>query len=99
MTVHLPRLPLGLDPLIKEAKRRMRRRRLLLTAVLAAVATLATGLTLALRPGGPANPRSGSGGTSAQSVLPKDRLIVLDRSIGPVRLGEPRRSVEKALGL
>jgi hypothetical protein len=97
MTVHLPRLPFGLDPLVKEAKRRMRRRRLLLALALAAAAAVAVALTATLQPSGPGTSRSG-GGTSAQAALPKDRLIVLDRSIGPVRLGEPRRSVERALG-
>ncbi len=97
MTVHLPRLPFGLDPLIKEAKRRMRRRRALLALVLAAAVSLAVALTVSLRPSGPGTPRSGGGGTVAQS-LPKDRLIVLDRAIGPVRLGESRKALEKALG-
>jgi hypothetical protein len=49
MTVHLPRL--RVEPLIGEAKQRMRRRRLLLAAVLAGVVALAAGLTLALRLG------------------------------------------------
>jgi len=93
MTTHLPRLPFGLDPLIKEAKRRMRIRRLLLTAVLAGVVALAVALTLELRP----SPR-GTGGAAVAQSLPNDRLIVLDRSIGPVRLGEPRARVERALG-
>jgi len=97
MTVHLPRLPISLDPLIKEAKRRMRRRRVLLAAVFGGATALAIVLTLALQPGGQGEPRGGAA-TSAQSVLPKDRLIVLDRSIGPVRLWEPRKRVEKALG-
>ena len=34
MTVHVSRLPFSLDPLITEAKRRMRRRRLFVAAVL-----------------------------------------------------------------
>jgi len=93
MTTHLPRLPFGLDPLIKEAKRRMRIRRLLLTAVLAGVVALAVALTLELRP----SPR-GTGGAAVAQSLPNDRLIVLDRSIGPVRLGESRKSLERALG-
>jgi hypothetical protein len=38
----------------------------------------------------------GSGG--AQQLAPHHRLIVLDDSIGGVRLNEPRRSVEKQLG-
>jgi hypothetical protein len=42
MTVHLPRLAFSLDPLIAEAKRRARQRRLLL-AVVCAVAALAVG--------------------------------------------------------
>lgn len=98
IAAHVPHLPFRLDPLITEAKRRVRRRRLLLIAALAGVAALALGLTLALRPGGPATPRTSGAGASGQSVLPKDRLIVLDRSIGPVRLGESRTSVEKVLG-
>ena len=97
MTVHLPRLPFKLDPLIKEAKRRMRRRRLLLAAALAGLAALAVGLTFGLQSGGPPKSR-GSGAGFAQSALPKDRLIVLDRSIGPVRLWETRKSLERALG-
>ena len=92
---HLPRLPIAVDPLIAEAKRRTRLRRLLL-AVLAGVVALAVGLTLGLQPSGA--PRSTGGATLAHSLLPKERLIVLDRSIGPVRLHEPRKSVEKALG-
>jgi hypothetical protein len=42
MTAHLPRLPLSLDPLIAEAKRRAKQRRLLL-AVAGAVVALAVG--------------------------------------------------------
>jgi hypothetical protein len=38
----------------------------------------------------------GNGGS--QQLLPHNRLIVLDDSIGGVRLDEPRRSVEKQLG-
>jgi hypothetical protein len=36
--------------------------------------------------------------SNTESVPPMNRLIVLDRSIGPVWLGESRKSVEKALG-
>jgi len=53
MTTHLPRLPIGLDPLVAEAKRRMRHRRRVLTLVLVGVAALAVGLTLTMRPGTP----------------------------------------------
>lgn len=50
MTQHVWRLPFLLDPLIAEAKRRARQRRLLLVAVL--LALVAGGTTLALRPFG-----------------------------------------------
>lgn len=66
---HVPRLPFSLDPLIAEAKRRMRRRRLIL-ALLAVVAIGgATGAAIALgspnrtgaAPGRSAVPRAASG--------------------------------------
>src|SRR5438445_12593884 len=50
MASHAPRLPLELDPLIAEAKRRMRRRRSLVIAALVVAAATAVTLTLALRP-------------------------------------------------
>lgn len=54
MTLHVPRLPVSLDPLIAEAKRRARERRLLLGALIVALAAIGAGTTLALRgPGGP----------------------------------------------
>lgn len=46
MTVRVPRLPLSLDPLMAEARRRARQRRLLVT--LAAVAVVAAGAALGL---------------------------------------------------
>lgn len=53
MTLHLPRLPITLDPLIAEAKRRARQRRLLALLALVLVAGAAVA-TLDLRPSGPA---------------------------------------------
>ena len=41
---------------------------------------------------------SGCGGSGSAQRTPQNQLIVLGDSIGGVRLGEPRRSVEKALG-
>ena len=41
---------------------------------------------------------SGCGGSNSHERAPENRLIVLDHSIGGIRLGEPRRSVEKAFG-
>jgi len=40
---------------------------------------------------------AGCGGTTSQRT-PENRLIVLGRSIGGIRLDEPRASVEKAFG-
>jgi hypothetical protein len=49
MTAHLPRLPFSLDPLIAEAKRRARQRRLLLAVVCAVAALTAGGAVFATR--------------------------------------------------
>ena len=61
MTAHLPRLSAVIDPLIGEANRRMRRRRLLLAALLVGAVGLTVGLTLALRPSASASFRGGEG--------------------------------------
>jgi hypothetical protein len=90
MTVHLPRLPIKLDPLIAEAKRRMHRRRLILALI--ASGCLAVGLTFALRP----SPRTPA--PLVQQQTSPSQLIVPNHSIGPIRLGEPRRAVEKSFG-
>lgn len=58
MTQHVPRLPFSLDPLIAEAKRRMRRRRLVVLALTLALGVSATGAVLAVRaPKASASPR------------------------------------------
>jgi hypothetical protein len=62
MTARIPHLRLALDPLIAEAKRRMRRRRYLSVLALVAAAAVATALTLGLRPGQPSR-----GGVSAST--------------------------------
>jgi hypothetical protein len=57
MTLRAPRVPLSLDPLIREAKQRARQRRLLLVAVAALIAGGAAGAAFALRsPNGPRGP-------------------------------------------
>jgi hypothetical protein len=53
MTVHVPRLPFALDPLIREARRRARQRRALIGFGALLLIGLAIGLTLAFRPFGP----------------------------------------------
>jgi len=65
MTLHVPRLPFSLDPLIGEAKRRARQRRLLVVLLAGAVVAAAVGLAVELR-----------GLGSAPSQLPA-RLTVL----------------------
>jgi hypothetical protein len=65
MTAHVPRLPFPLDPLIAEAKRRMRRRRLLGAVLILALAGGVTGATFALRGSG-AQPPSRAVSTNAQ---------------------------------
>src|SRR5438094_3473717 len=44
MTLHLPRMPFWVDPLVAEAKRRMRRRRLSITVALLSFAGAATAI-------------------------------------------------------
>jgi hypothetical protein len=60
MAEHVARVPFGFDPLIAEAKHRMRRRRGGLAAILLAAACLALSLSLALRPDGPVLPNGAS---------------------------------------
>lgn len=67
MTLHVPRLPLSLDPLFGEAKRRMRRRRVLVGIATVALVGAATATALALRPSGGATP-SGFASSGAVSV-------------------------------
>jgi hypothetical protein len=52
MTQHVSRLPLALDPLIAEAKRRMRKRRGLAVALVVVLVAGSVGATLGLRGGG-----------------------------------------------
>jgi hypothetical protein len=59
MTLHVLRLPLSLDPVIAEAKRRARQRRLLLSVVAVLIAGAALGAAFAVRSS------NGSGGAGA----------------------------------
>ena len=63
MFTSLRRLPFALDPLIAEAKRRMRRRRFFVALALVAVAAVAATLALELRPAQTMNGASNSAGT------------------------------------
>jgi hypothetical protein len=78
MTLHVPRLPFAFDPLIGEAKRRMRQRRLLLAALALALAAGSAGATLALRgPAGPSNPLPTAGHGWAEANLLPQRVSLL----------------------
>lgn len=68
MTAFARRLPFSLDPLIREAKRRMRRRRVLVAVSAVVVAGAATGTVLAL--GGPSTPRYSVGPSVTRVVRP-----------------------------
>lgn len=66
MTAHIPGLSLSLDPLMAEAKRRARQRRVLVALGVTALVGLAAGLTLALR-----SPGGGSNGGLATAKYPQ----------------------------
>jgi hypothetical protein len=69
MTVHIPRLPFALDPLMAEAKRRARQRRFLIAVVVLALIGGAAGALAAFRsPNGPMSALPGAlGGGSAET--------------------------------
>lgn len=70
MTVRVPRLPFSVDPLIAEAKKRARQRRLLLALAVLLLAGMTAGLTSAFRsPGGSSPP----GGGLASTHYPQGR--------------------------
>jgi hypothetical protein len=91
MSVWFPHLPVGVDPLIKEARQRMRRRRLLLAAGLATAIVFAVGLTLALRPA-----RSYPVGWVPQGVLEID-VRTLNGSPPTLRITDPSK-VKQVIG-
>lgn len=72
MTVHIPRLPFALDPLMAEAKRRARQRRLLIAVFLLALIGGAAGASLALR--GPSQRVVGGRAKTASSSLGSGEL-------------------------
>src|SRR5579875_2743941 len=96
MTSHAPRLPLSLDPLIAEAKRRARQRRALVAAALLVLA-LATGLALGLD-------SSGDGPNAALAAATRLRAGKLSVAVPrgfyhyPVRGGFERGSPPPVIG-
>ena len=61
MTVRVPRLPFSLDPLMAEAKRRMRRRRLWIAASLILIGGIAAAVASMATSGGPGSTGGGPG--------------------------------------
>jgi hypothetical protein len=104
MTVRVPRLPLSVDLLMAEAKRRARQRRVLVALGVLLLAALAGGLTLALRsPGGRNNGSGGPGfnsaSLSAATGTVRPGVVVVGQRIGPVKVGEPKAQINRTLGL
>jgi hypothetical protein len=92
---HLPRFPFSLDPLIAEAKRRARQRRVLVAAGILLTAALAAGLTLAFRSPGIARSNGGPVGSGIlfahlanPSVLGAEILGTLDGA-GDIYIWQP----------
>lgn len=85
MTLRTPRLPFSLDPLIAEAKRRARRRRLLLALGVAAGGAVAVGFAVqsGAGPGGAPPPVGAGPGSAAPNEGP-----VLAGGVAPVTGGE-----------
>jgi hypothetical protein len=81
MTIHAPRLPIAVDPLIAEAKQRARRRRLTVACLLGTVACLGLGLSLPARSGG-AERSLGTPIAASASVATVDA----SGYVGPLRL-------------
>jgi len=78
MTARAPRLPYSLDPLIAEAKRRMRRRRSLILAMLFVAAAIGVTFAFGSSPGGP-----GSNGSPTSGATTR----LSSHGIGGVQLG------------
>lgn len=103
MALHASRLPFHLDPLIAEAKRRARQRRVLVALGIVLPVAVVAGLTLGLRsPGGAGGGRGGAGLNSASSSAAtgtvQPGVVVVGQRIGPVRVGESKAQVKKTLG-
>lgn len=104
MTLPACRVPFALDPLIAEAKRRARQRRLLVVLALVAASAVVAGLALALGlPGGSGGGRGSAGPNGASSSEAGGRVqaggVVIGQHIGPVRVEEPKAQIKQTLGL
>jgi hypothetical protein len=84
MALHVPRLPLALDPLMAEAKRRARQRRVLLALLALVIVGGVLGAVLATRPSGGPGP---SGLELGQRAQPGTNTM---------RVGVPEDALERA---
>lgn len=102
MLAHGVRLPFSLEPLIAEAKRRARQRRLLVASVIVALACGGLGAALALRSSGP-RPAARSAAVGRRPVLPASSApsqVVVDVWGQSARSGEVAgRPLDKTLAL
>jgi hypothetical protein len=104
MTAHVSRLPFSLDPLLAEAKRRGRHRRVRAVFGVTLLAAVVAGLAVALgSPGGQSGGRGGAGfkspSSSAATGTGQPGLVVIGQHIGPVRAEEPKAQIKQTLGL
>ncbi len=91
MTLHVSRIPLGLHPLMAEARRRMRQRRLLVGVLVIALTAGVLGSTLTLR--GPSGPVP----AGRDSVARTSRVALRVRGQGVLSIGKTRlRCVSQA---
>jgi hypothetical protein len=91
MTLHAPRLPFSLDPLMAEAKRRARQRRTLIVLAVLLLAALAGGLAFAFGPpGGDSSNGGGPTGASQHATAEQQRAIVQARTQIPYLRAFPR---------
>ena len=85
-----PQLPLSLDPLMAEAKRRAKQRRALIAFGVVLVAGLAVGLTLALRSGGGPTVTTGMTANAVRAKLGPPVRIVRSNPRNPDCWAYPR---------
>jgi hypothetical protein len=91
MPPHAASLPFQLDPVIAEAKRRTRRRRLFLLGVIVATTCLAVGFALAFRPSSP----SSKGAVPGIRAQPRDRTVLLGNLTMRIPVGWHVRRVKE----
>jgi hypothetical protein len=93
MTLHAPRLPATLDPLIAEAKQRAKQRRFLFAVALALVVGGSAAAIIASRPAVATGPRP-----TGSAVVASDFGMSLVQARGPVGVFAPRFGIAVVVG-